>query len=251
MKRKSYKMLSNIWLMTAIMVTVICLTTGVQANLGSFKQFQPASLRVLSNCSTVNIIEITNSNTTFIINSSMTKVGGQTFSYTFLNTSQLDDYSFSWNDPCIDCSTGGCGNSFSITATGQTLTGAKVTVYMLVFIISLLIFAALLIVGIFLPVKNKRDQMTGYIIALENLKYLKFFCIMFAYLVALFMAFFSYSVCYSYLDFPFLTSLTYFIFYGMVGGCVIFFPIMIYFLIANWTRDSKIADLLSRGLHAR
>ena len=242
--------MKKIYILISVMV-LIGMIGMVSADLGSTRQYNCFDIRVLSNCSNVNLTEVTNSNTTFIINQAMTKIGGQTFSYSFCNTSQIDSYSFSWNDPCIDCSNNGCGNSFSVTATGQVMTSAKATIYLWIFVISLLIFIGLLIIGIFLPSKNKSDQMTGYIIALENLKYLKFFCIMFAYLVALFITFFSYSVCYSYLDFPFLTSLTYFLFYGMLVCTLVFFPIMIYLLISNWIHDQKVWDGISRGLHIK
>lgn len=238
-------------LLVMIIVLILCQVYIVNADLGTFKQFQPISIRVLSNCSSVNLVEVTNSNTTFNISSPMSKISGQTFFYTFTNTSQIDLYSYSWNDPCVDCSQGNCGNSFSITATGQVMSSAKATIYLWIFIIALLIFIGLLIVGIFLPMKNKTDQMTGYIIAVENLKYLKIFSLIFSYLIGLFIAFFSYSICYSYLDFPFLTTLTYFLFFGLAVGTLVFFPLMIYFLIANWVRDSKINELLSRGLKTR
>jgi hypothetical protein len=240
----------------SILLTVLILITLVEsflvgAELNPIQQYKCADIRVLSNCSSVNLTEVTNVNTTYVINSAMTHLGGQTFNYSFCNTSLLGEYTYSWNDPCVDCSSSGCGNSFPVTATGQVLTGAKVTVYLLIFIIALLIFTGLLIVGIFMPSSNKRDQMTGYILAVENLKYVKYFAFMFAYLVGLFLAFFSYTVSYSYLDFPFITSLTYFIFYGMAACTLIFFPLMIYFMITAWMQDTKVSDLLNRGLKVR
>jgi hypothetical protein len=49
----------------------------------------------------------------------MQNMGGQTFNYTFCNTTNSGIYSYSWNNPCVDCATNDCGNSFRVTATGE------------------------------------------------------------------------------------------------------------------------------------
>lgn len=87
---------------------------SVSANLGVFKQNECVSIRVLANCSSVNLTEITHGKTTETINSDMTNLGGQTFNYSFCNTSDLGTYTYSWNNICVDCSNGDCGNSFEV-----------------------------------------------------------------------------------------------------------------------------------------
>lgn len=219
----------------------------VNAELNMVKSGNCINLRVLSNCLTISLIEVSN-NQTFFINSSMTHLGGQTFNYSFCNTSSLGIYTFSWDDPCIDCSFGGCGNSFTSTITGSDLTISKAVTYILIFVISFLIFVGLLLFGMMLPSKNNSDEMTGYIIAVSNLKYLKLLSLAFAYLVALFICFFSWNVSYNYLDISFITTIFQFLSIGLAVTLLPLFILGVYLCITNLIKDSKLSDYLSRGL---
>lgn len=97
----------------------LLLVFGVSASLGTFKQGECISIKVLANCSNINLTEVTNANGTFVLNGAMTNLGGQTFNYTFCNTTYLGKYAYSWNNPCIDCSLYDCGNEFYVTTTGK------------------------------------------------------------------------------------------------------------------------------------
>ena len=146
---------------------------------------------------------------------------------------------------------GAITEAFQVTPTGNSLDSAKSLAYILIFIISFLIFIGLLIIGIALPVSNKRDEMTGYILAVNNLKYLKMFCLGLAYVTLVFMSYFVYNFSYAYLDMTFMTNIFYFIFIGLAYLTLPLFILSSFFTIANLVRDSKVADLLSRGLRTR
>ena len=62
------------------------------------------------------------------------------------------------------------------------------------------------------------------------------------------MSYFAYTLSYGYLEMDFLTNLFNTLFNMLTYLIIPFFLLMIYFLIANWIRDSKIADALSGGL---
>jgi hypothetical protein len=99
-------------------IIMISLIGIASASLGTFKQNQPVDIRVLGNCSTINLTEVNDGTTTYKINSPMTHIGGQTFNYTFTNTNRLGTYTYSWNNPCVDCASNECGNSFEVTPSG-------------------------------------------------------------------------------------------------------------------------------------
>jgi hypothetical protein len=128
---------------------------------------------------------------------------------------------------------------------------SKAISYTIIFVIGLLIFIGLIFVGITLPSKNDSDELTGYILSVNNLKYVKLFSLIFSYIILLVLVFFSYSVSYSYLDLGFLTTLFYDWFIFMAFGSFIFFPVMVYFIVANWIKDVKIGEYLSRGLRVK
>ena len=137
-------------------IFLIVLLIGIaSASLGVYKQGDCVNIKILSNCSEVNITEIGTNNQTFIVNAEMEHLGGQTFNYTFCNTSEISDYTYSWNDPCIDCSNGGCGNSFIVNQNGTILTNAEVMIYLILLIISFLGFGLFLFFGIKIPYSNE------------------------------------------------------------------------------------------------
>ena len=138
-----------------------------------------------------------------------------------------------------------------VSVIGQTLSGAKSSTYIIIIIISLLIFVGLIILGLALPSKNDSDEMTGYIIAVSNIKYVKMLCLAFAYLVAIFIAYLSWMLSYAYLDMQFLADMFRILFYGELIALLPLFIIFTYILIANKVRDMKIGEMLSRGLKTK
>ena len=138
-----------------------------------------------------------------------------------------------------------------MSTTGVQLTSAKATSYVIIFVISFLVFLGFLILGLYLPYKNKSDAMTGYIIAVSNVKYLKVLCLCFAFLASMFISYFSWMVCYSYLDMNFVTNIFKTLFYAHLVLILPLFLIGMWFAIMNWIRDSEVETLLSRGLKVR
>lgn len=114
----------------------------VSSSLGTFKQGDCVPIRVLANCSAVNLTEVTiNNNHSFIINSPMSLLGGQTFNYTFCNTTELGTYSYSWNNQCVDCSQGDCGNEFKVNGSGQDISQSQITL-IIIGLVVILIFSS-------------------------------------------------------------------------------------------------------------
>ena len=136
-----------------IMISLIGITS---ASLGTFKQNQPVDIRVLANCSSIDLIEVNDGTTTYVINSAMTNLGGQTFNYTFENTGKIGTYSYSWNNPCVDCATNECGNSFEVTSTGDESKDSQTGI-----IIAQGIFIALL-VGLGFSFSKEKWKIRGF-----------------------------------------------------------------------------------------
>lgn len=264
MNKYQYKMLKRLYIVLVVTITMFLLVVGVHADSTTSvyqdKYFQQNTKinevipcinngGVCSNAASCNFT-IQYPNSTYMVNFQPMSMSNGDANYTLPDASVAGI--FATKVVCNDTGLSGTATfNTIITPTGKALTTSQSITYIVIFIISLLIFVGLLLIGIFMPYKNARDQLTGYILSVELLKYVKFFSLMFAYLVALFVAFFAYTVSYSYLDFAYIATLSYFIFYGLAIGCLIFFPLMIYFLITNWMQDSKVSDLLNRGLRVR
>lgn len=135
---------------------IVLMVNFTSAGLGTFQQNEVVNIRVLANCSTVNITEVNNGETTYIINKAMNNLGGQTFNYSFSNTSKIGTYSYSWNNPCVDCASNECGNSFEVTSTGDTSMDSQTGV-----ILAQGIFIALL-VGLGFSFSKEKWKLRGF-----------------------------------------------------------------------------------------
>jgi hypothetical protein len=221
---------------------------SVDASLGVYKAGNCVELKTILNTTAVNISTINYPNSTVAVsNQAMTKIAS-TFNYTFCNTNDLGIYVYDY----FDTVTGNVYvNDFEISATGKDMTSAKATSYVIIFIVAFLVFLGFLAIGIYLPAGNKKDEMTGYVLAISNLKYVKIFSFCFAYLIALFIAYFAWMVCYAYLDMNFITEIFRILFYGELILLLPLFILFTYIIFANAVRDMKIGEMLSRGLSVR
>lgn len=140
---------------------------------------------------------------------------------------------------------------FEITATGKQFSTQKAIGYIILYVISILIFIALLVFGIYMPYENKKDEMSGYILAVSNLKYLKMFLLALAYLDAIFISYFSWMIGYAYLDMDFVSNIFKFAFYGLTIALFPLFILACYLVIANLIRDSKVSEMIQRGFKTR
>ena len=144
-----------------IMMLIILASSLSSASLGTFKQGEPVNIRILANCSSINLTEVNDGVNTFVINSVMTKIGGQTFNYTFLNTSSIGTYSYSWNNPCVDCSTNECGNSFDVTKYGNN-TVLWLVIIVFVFFVSIIAIIYYIKNGSMFDIKNSESKCSRY-----------------------------------------------------------------------------------------
>lgn len=138
--------------------------------------------------------------------------------------------------------------TYMVNPLGKEFTNSQAILYFLIFFIALIVFAICLTAGMYLPYSNKKDEMTGYIFAVENMKYFKMLLLAFSYLVFILLMYFGYIISYGYLDLDFVGNIFYFIFYAMV---VILFPafgIGIFIVISNFVKDQKIGEMIQRGI---
>jgi hypothetical protein len=249
---KSPKLFFTMFIVAGLIVTLILpLSSSETITFGTYQKGSQVRLKqICDNCSYVNITELLYPNSSLALNdTSMNKVGTD-YNYEFNNTESVGKY---YVTTCGDlngitsCQT----YDFEVTPLGTTMTTQKSIIYVIVFIISILILVGLLIIGIALPVSNKRDEMTGYILAVSNLKYFKLVCLAFAYLDVVFISYFSWGISSAYLDMSFITEIFHFTSIFLTVCILPLFILFVYLSIANLIRDSQVADFLSRGLSVK
>lgn len=153
------------------------------------------------------------------------------------------------------CQGGVCGDqdfTFDITGQGNNApTTSQSILYALMFIFSVLFFLGTLILGIYLPYDNRKDEFTGYILAVDNVKYIKLISLAVSYLMMMLMFYLGWQISNVYLDLDFLSNLLQYAFYFTAVALLPLFMIGVYLVIANAVRDHKIGDQLQRGFSVR
>lgn len=203
------------------------------------------------NCTFVNFtITVPPNQSVFLVNQTMQRQSSTLFTAPFCNTTINGDYIYdTYSDP--DGIVTPSPVSFTVNPLGKVLTNSQAILYFLVFIISFFLFIGAFTFAIFAPSKYKKDQMTGYIIAVENLKYLKYLSFALSYLLLMLMFYFGWAISYGYLDMSFLGDLFNFGFYVLVAALVPLFIVCIFVIIANLVRDAQIVKMINRGLNVR
>lgn len=233
-----------------ILLIVVMNISASLDSYGTYKQGDNVRLvQVCYDATWINISSIAYPNSTVnVTNTPMISAGSGEFYYNFNDTSSIGRYD-------VRGISDGCERNFAtyffVTYTGEDLTVAKSISYVLIFVISFIVFFALLIMGIYLPSGNNRNEMTGYIIAVSNIKYLKLLFLGLAYMMAVFISYFSWMISYAYMDMDFVSEILRIIFTILAVLVLPLFVLFIYLTIANLVRDSQIGESLSRGLRVR
>lgn len=243
---------SSIFLITLMFSMVMLFGLASASDYLPHKQNTELQFSLTSNnASSCNVTTLDRVSGVVNINQIMTK-NLNTFNSTINadNFSSLGSYCF--NIVCTDGLTFETGSVCrEVSVTGKELTSAKATSYTIILIISILVFIGVLYFGIAMPSGNNKDEMTGYILAISNLKYLKYLFLALSYVCLIWITYFIWMVIYAYLDFDFLSNIFKFMFFFLLAGALPLFIIYCYLNISNLVRDSKIGDSLQRGLRTK
>jgi len=248
----NHKQLFILVLIGLLVLPMISLASAEISNLGTFKTGECISLKQSCATCTYNVVNrVVMPDSTLGISGTLTMTkSGLVYNYTFCNTSQTGNY--------IVDGYGDLGGSdtvwnynFQVTTTGSDSSTGKSMTYIFLFTFCLIIFAILLFIGISAPYKNKTDEMTGYVLAVSNVKYLKLTCLGLAWIFWVFISYFSWMISFAFLDMTFLSNILHFIFYAMAALTLPLFILFVYLVIANLVRDSKISETLQRGFQVR
>ena len=204
--------------------------------------------QVCASCTYVNLSISYPNSTLAIINNGMTDIGGGTWTYEFCNTTQTGRYDITGSGDLSGTDTSFSVLYFEATPTGIEYNSAKSSTYTIVLLISLLILITLFIAGYKLPSKNKSNEMTGYIISVSNLKYIKHLLFAFSYVTLIWISYLVWMISFAFLDFDFLTNIFKILFYTLSITTLPLFILYVYITIANFIRDSQVKDALLRGL---
>lgn len=150
-------------------------------NLGTFEQNKCVDIKTILNTTSANISTISYPNTTIAVSDKAMTQNGKTFNYTFCSTNSLGEYIYDY----FDAEGNVYVNSFTITPNGTEITTAKGIIYIVFILASLFVFVIVLYGAVKLPYYDTRDN-DGYVIGINDLKYVKVFLIAMSYILFLF-----------------------------------------------------------------
>lgn len=245
------RMRIRISLLIFLILLVLPTIYAEQQSLGTFKTGMCLQLtQTCSNCTYVNISSISYPNSSQAVGQVEMTATGTFYNYTFCDTFVNGNYIVQgFGD--LDGSDTVWIYDFTINPIGQSPSTAQSITYLFIFGFSILIFFGLLFVGVTAPYKNKTDEMSGYVLAVSNVKYIKLTCLGFAWIFAVFISYFAWMLSYAYLDMEFLSDILRFIFNFLAIATLPLFILFTYLTIANLVRDSQIGEALMRGLDVK
>lgn len=233
-----------------LVALVIPFVSAEQQTQGTFLQGSCVALRqTCGNCTYVNITKITAPDSSIILsgNNPMTK-SDTSYNYTFCNTSQIGQYIVDWKaNP--DGITSANNYDFFITLTGTSPSSAQSIIYFVVGIVSVFIFCLSLYGAIKIKWKHGRNE-RGYIVNINDLRYVKLFLWFFTYLLAIFIAF-SFEHISKIADWQLASNWMNFMFWMLISFLAPMFIITFLIGILSYLDAKKIDMLLKRGFKVR
>ena len=229
-----------------LILFILILIPLVSSKLGEFKQNECMEIKTILNATLVNISTISYPNSTVVVtNEPMTKIG-QTFNYTFCNTTvpgvYIYDYFTLGGDVYV--------NDFEVTYTGEKVTQEQIYIYLfgLGFLI-FLIFGLIYIINK-LPSRDSTDE-TGTIVQINNLKHLRsvFWVIIWGFSLAIVFILSNLSI--AYIPNNMLGDLLFVVFQIMFWITIIGVPIRIILIFAKIFKDKEMKRMIARGAEFR
>ena len=205
-------------------------------------------VQLCANCTFVNVSVLQQPNKDkIVLNLQLQNLGQGYFNFTFCNNTikgevivngigDPDGVNTPWN------------YNYKVNLLGKTLSNSQAILYFLVFTVSFIFFILLLVTAFSLPSKNIRQEFTGYLLAVENLKYLRMLLFAFSYLFVMLMSYFGWIISLAFLDLDFLGNLFRVVFYILVVLIIPLFIVSFVIIVANIIRDAKLNEHLARGL---
>lgn len=252
-KQLQHSVVVHLALLFIFCLFFIPLTSAEVQTLGTFPTEYPINLiQICQNCTYNNITSVIFPNGSVLLsNVAMTKLGTY-YNYTIAQGRASASGRYVVNGfGDLNGQNTVWSYDFFINAVGQELDSSKAILYSVIFVIAIILFFIFIVLGVSLPYKNESDQMTGYIVAVSSIKYVKILAWFFAYLSLLTIIYFGQQISHAYLDLPLLSNSLNVVFYFMVIGIFVGFPLTVYFMIANGIRDSKVIEALERGMRIK
>jgi len=231
-----------------ILICMINLASAQIQTLGTFKQGDCVELKqTCANCTFNNITSVLYPNSSQALgNNPMTKLGTE-YNYSCSPSADIGQYIVNGVGD-VDGLDTVWAYDYMITFDGTSPSTSQGLSNIILFIGLLLILTFTLYGAMVFPWKNNRDD-EGYIIGINDLKYVKIILWVFVYLETLFIISILKNISGQFMTgFYSFFNIIYFI---LLIGLLPFFPLLIFFTIILWLTDKKTQKAIQRGFPVR
>jgi len=238
MKNKLGLLLLTLTLLIAVMPFSL-------ASLGTYAQYSCVNVQTILNTTSVNLTTIWY-NTTILVDGELMSKRGYAFNYTFCNTSKLGTYIYDY----VDASGNVYVNDFEITITGTTFTIQQAIIYIIALVLLIAIFILCLYGAIVIPWADRKNP-EGVIIGVNEFKYIKLFCIIFCYILLMFIFGVSRSVTANFLMYNNASQFFNFAYWFMLSCLFPIIAVSFILTIVQFVTGKKMKKILQRGIPIR
>lgn len=227
-----------------LIFTFLMIIMPVSAFLGSYEQNNCVEILTISNSSAVNISTVSSPEEIFVLNAPMDQ-NGQTFNYTFCNTTELGYYNYDYYDAEGEVYV----NNFLITVSGKELTVGVAIMY-IALLMGLLFFFLLCLYGA-MAMNGANNRENGRVVSINYKKHVKLLLFVACYIFILFIAGFLRSISASYLLFDNASvyfNYAYWILFSAMWPIIVASSIISFI---NWVDDKKLLTAVNRGVPMR
>jgi len=213
------------------------------ASLGFYKQGECVNIKTILNSTWVNISTISSPNSTVIYSQQSMQKVGQTFNFSFCNTSDLGNYIYDYYDNSGKVYV----NDFEITYSGDSISEAQAILYIGLFAVLLFIFFVTLFGINQLPQYNQQDE-EGKILSISYLKYLRPVLWFFEWMLFVAMLYLSSNVAFAYQSEQLFASILFRLFQITFGITPLIVVVWMIWIFVSMFHDKQFQKMLNRGI---
>jgi len=221
----------------------IFLISFISASLGSFDKNECVNIKTILNTSSVTLSTLSYPNGTVVLSEKvMTNAFGNTWNYTFCNTSDFGTYIYDYYDDSGNVYV----NDF-IIAPAYELTNSIVLFYIGTLAVLCFFFVLCLLFIGYLPSEDPIDN-DGRIMAINTLKYLRYPIGGLAWGILVIISFVIFNFAEGYIVEGLILSVFRMIFQFLMISATIGIPVILYYMFAKFMQDKVIKQMIERNI---
>jgi hypothetical protein len=229
-----------------MILSVLFLTDFSSASLGTYKINDCVDIKTILNSSATNISTISYPNSSVAVTNTKMSKNGQTFNYTFCETSVIGDYVYDYFDNIGNVYV----NDFTITYTGYALTTEQVYIYLAALLFLVFLSIGLVFVINKLPSGDNTDE-EGVLLNINMLKHVRPILWTFVWIIGIAILFIISNLGIAYLPNSMIGNLFFTLYRIFFIFTMVAVPVYFIWIFYKIFKDREVKKMIERGVEVR